>query len=209
MLSTPSGSPASPASSASFSAVSGVCSAGFSTTEQPAASAGASFQAAISSGKFQGSTSPTTPIGSLTIIATTLSAVGAILPKLLSISSAYHWKKVGTSLPISCRQSRMVLPLSMLSSTASSSACARTSEASFNSTALRSSGAARDQLPSAKDLRAAFTAASTSSAPQCATEPMSCPVAGLRFSKRAPDFASTKRPSMKASACIFRAAARP
>ena len=94
-LSTPGGTPASIASSASRSAVSGVCSAGFSTAEQPAASAGASFQAAISSGKFQGRTSPTTPTGSLTISATRLSAVGATLPKVLSISSAYHWKKVG------------------------------------------------------------------------------------------------------------------
>ncbi|ETJ85933.1 hypothetical protein D041_4166, partial [Vibrio parahaemolyticus EKP-008] len=32
----------------------GVCSAGFNTTQQPAASAGASFQAAMSIGKFQG-----------------------------------------------------------------------------------------------------------------------------------------------------------
>ena len=37
-----------------FIAVSGVNSAGFSTTVQPAANAGASFHAAISSGKFQG-----------------------------------------------------------------------------------------------------------------------------------------------------------
>ena len=40
--------------SASVSAVSGVVSAGLSTTVLPVASAGASFQAAISSGKFQG-----------------------------------------------------------------------------------------------------------------------------------------------------------
>jgi len=42
----------------------GVCSAGFSTMQLPAASAGASFQAAISSGKFQGMIWPTTPSGS-------------------------------------------------------------------------------------------------------------------------------------------------
>ena len=36
------------------SAVSGVCSAGFRTIVQPAASAGPSFHAAISSGKFHG-----------------------------------------------------------------------------------------------------------------------------------------------------------
>ena len=49
-LSVPSGNPASSASSPSRSAVSGVCSAGFRTIEQPAASAGATFQIAISSG---------------------------------------------------------------------------------------------------------------------------------------------------------------
>ena len=43
---------------------SGVCSAGLSTTQLPAASAGASFQAAISSGKFHGMICPTTPSGS-------------------------------------------------------------------------------------------------------------------------------------------------
>ena len=42
----------------------GVCSAGFSTAQLPAASAGASFHAAISSGTFQGIMRPTTPKGS-------------------------------------------------------------------------------------------------------------------------------------------------
>ncbi len=42
----------------------GVCSAGFSTTQLPAASAGASFHTAISSGKFHGMICATTPSGS-------------------------------------------------------------------------------------------------------------------------------------------------
>jgi hypothetical protein len=42
----------------------GVCSAGFSTTQLPAASAGASFHAAIRIGKFHGMICPTTPSGS-------------------------------------------------------------------------------------------------------------------------------------------------
>ena len=53
-FSTPAGMPASSASSPRRSAVSGVCSAGLSTTVQPAASAGETFHDAISSGKFQG-----------------------------------------------------------------------------------------------------------------------------------------------------------
>ncbi len=46
-----------------MAAVSGVVSAGFSTAVLPVASAGASFQAAISSGKFHGITCPATPSG--------------------------------------------------------------------------------------------------------------------------------------------------
>ena len=56
MFITPLGRPASRAISASASAVSGVYSAGFSTTVLPAASAGATFHASISSGKFHGMT---------------------------------------------------------------------------------------------------------------------------------------------------------
>ena len=60
-LSTPGGSPTSIASSANASAVSGVYRAGLITTVLPAASAGATFHANISSGKFHGITCPTTP----------------------------------------------------------------------------------------------------------------------------------------------------
>ena len=50
--------------------MSGVSSAGFSTTVLPAASAGASFHEAIASGKFHGVISPTTPSGSRNVMAT-------------------------------------------------------------------------------------------------------------------------------------------
>jgi len=49
--------------SANASAVSGVVSAGLSTTVFPHASAGAIFQASISSGKFHGITCAATPSG--------------------------------------------------------------------------------------------------------------------------------------------------
>jgi hypothetical protein len=64
---TPSGTPASAISCASSSAVSGVCSAGFNTAVLPVVSAGASFHAAISSGKFHGMIWPTTPTGSRSV----------------------------------------------------------------------------------------------------------------------------------------------
>src|SRR6185312_15455912 len=63
-LSTPLGNPASSANSPRRSAVNGVSSAGFNTTVQPAASAGAHFQVASKNGKFQAMTAPTTPMGS-------------------------------------------------------------------------------------------------------------------------------------------------
>ena len=53
---TSAGPPASRHSSSSRSAVSGDCSAGFSTTVQPAASAGAALRVTIAAGKFHGVT---------------------------------------------------------------------------------------------------------------------------------------------------------
>ena len=62
-FSTPAGN-RSPMTFISSSMETGVCSAGFRTIAFPAASAGASFQTAISSGKFHGMIWPTTPSGS-------------------------------------------------------------------------------------------------------------------------------------------------
>jgi len=67
ILTTPLGKPISSRSSPSRSADKGVSSATLSTTVQPVAKAGASFQAAMSSGKFQGMICPTTPTGSGTV----------------------------------------------------------------------------------------------------------------------------------------------
>ena len=67
-MNTSSGMPASRASSPSRMAVSGVTSAGFITTVQPAASAGAKPQPAIGMGKFHGTMMPTTPTGSLNVM---------------------------------------------------------------------------------------------------------------------------------------------
>src|SRR5207237_10523984 len=63
-LSTPFGTPARSASSASASAENGVCDAGFNTTVQPAAMAGPALRVIIASGKFHGVMQATTPIGS-------------------------------------------------------------------------------------------------------------------------------------------------
>ena len=63
-LTTPAGTPACSISSTSRSVLNGVCSAGLITTVLPVASAGASFQARIISGKFHGVISAQTPSGS-------------------------------------------------------------------------------------------------------------------------------------------------
>ncbi len=60
---TPGGTPASSASAAIARAVSGVCSAGFSTIVHPAARAGADLRVGIAAGKFQGVIPPVTPTG--------------------------------------------------------------------------------------------------------------------------------------------------
>jgi hypothetical protein len=62
-LSTPGGS-RSPTSSTTLRIDHGVCSAGLSTTQLPAARAGASFHTAMRIGKFHGMIWPTTPSGS-------------------------------------------------------------------------------------------------------------------------------------------------
>ena len=69
MLTTPGGKPACSISSASLSRPSGVSCGGFSTTVQPQASAGAIFHMPISSGKFHGTMAPTTPTGSMMVMA--------------------------------------------------------------------------------------------------------------------------------------------
>jgi hypothetical protein len=66
-LTTPGGKPASSNSSANSSVDADVNSDGFNTTVQPAASAGASFHAASSSGEFHGVIAATTPTGSLRV----------------------------------------------------------------------------------------------------------------------------------------------
>ena len=63
MFKTPGGNK-SPISSIKTKIDAGVCSAGFNTTQFHAANAGASFQVAIKSGKFQGIICATTPSGS-------------------------------------------------------------------------------------------------------------------------------------------------
>ena len=92
--------------------MSGVVSAGFSTTVFPQASAGAIFHASISSGKFHGMIWPATPSG----------RGSGPYPAHASLSAQPAWWKkwAATSGRSTSRVSRIGLPLSIDSSTASS-----------------------------------------------------------------------------------------
>ena len=79
-LSTPSGTPASWASFASHSAVSGVSSAGFKTDVFPNARAGATFHDAITNGKFHGMICAHTPTGSRSVYTNVSVPVGFVSP---------------------------------------------------------------------------------------------------------------------------------
>ena len=87
---TPSGRPASAASAASRMAVSGDFSLGLRMTLLPAASAGAIFHDAISSGKFHGTMAATTPTGSRVTSPSRAGSSGATSPLHLSTASAYQ-----------------------------------------------------------------------------------------------------------------------
>ena len=82
-LSTPAGMPASRASSPIRRAVIGERLAGLRMQVLPAARAGPSFQLAMSSGKFQGTIRPTTPIGSRRVRSRPGFETGIVWPKTL------------------------------------------------------------------------------------------------------------------------------
>src|SRR5262249_40168981 len=113
-------------------------------------------------------------------------------------ASAYqrmHWAESGMSMR---ELSRIGLPMSRVSSRASSSLWESIRSAKRIRTFLRSEGAILAQVPFSKAARAAATARSTSSLSPAATWLMTLPVAGLRFSKVLPEAAGTYLPLMKA-----------
>ncbi len=136
----------------------------------PAASAGPSFQQAISSGKFHGTMAATTPTGSRVTRPSSSGPVGATCRcRALSTASAHQRRQRAAEGMSIFRASRTGLPMSRLSSSASSSRCVSSSSAKRCSTALRRTGASRDQTPDSKVARASRTAASASASPQLAT----------------------------------------
>ena len=91
MFTTPGGNK-SPINSNKYKIEIGVDSAGFKTTQFPAAKAGANFQTAIKIGKFQGIICATTPIGSWIIIETVSLSNSLIEPSSARITEAKYLK---------------------------------------------------------------------------------------------------------------------
>src|SRR5262249_9825090 len=122
-------------------------------------------------------------------------------------ASAYqrmHWAESGMSMR---ELSRIGLPMSRVSSRASSSLWESIRSAKRIRTFLRSEGAILAHVPFSKAARAAATARSTSSLSPAATWLMTLPVAGLTLSKVLPEADGTYLPLMKAWLRYLRPAA--
>src|SRR3546814_9791021 len=105
-------------------------------------------------------------------------------------------------------ESPIGLPMSSVSSGASSVVCCSISSAQRSMTFLRPAGARRDQRPSSKAARAAFTARSTSSLSPAATWVSTLPSIGETQSKVLPEARSEEHTSelqslMRISYAVF------
>ena len=121
-LITPGGNPARVTSAAQNSTEHTACSAAFTTTVLPAASAAPTFAAINDKGAFRGITTPTTPNGSRHVKLKLVDATCTVSPWILSVAPAKKWNisaHAGTS-PIFV--SRITRPLSRVSICANISA---------------------------------------------------------------------------------------
>ena len=197
ILITPSGNPARLASSASASADKGVCSAGFSTQVQPAASPGDNLRVIIAFGKFHGVIAPNTPTGCFST-RNFLSGNGLsrTSPATRLASSANQSMKL-VPYKISPLASARGLPISAVSRVARSSACSRHKSFQRRRMAARSLA-----VVAAQPLRAASAASIAAvipSAPKSATSATMSPVDGFFTANRLSCGALTKAPLIKAS----------
>jgi hypothetical protein len=108
----------------------------------------------------------TTPTGSRVIKASELPGVGAISPYTLSIASPYQRMQFAASETSTTWLYLIGLPMSRVSSKASSSLFCIIRSANLSSTRLRCAGAWPAQRPLSKVRRATATAWSTSAASQ-------------------------------------------
>ena len=183
-LSTPGGIPASAAASAIIIASSGVHGCGFSTTVQPAASAGATFTTFSMKGKLNGVIAATTPIGSRKIAEPAMPAAwpdgGPFSTQSKECSTIAALDRNMPMEPAAWTKS-VRKPTEPVSATMSSrSSPARTSRISaiFTSAAARCAGFIHGHGPVSNALRAAVIAWTAVLVDPSGTEPTTSSVAG-------------------------------
>ena len=194
-LNTPGGIPASSASSAIRTAAIGVCSAGFITTELPAASAPAT-KPSVKVGPFHGVIRPTTPSGSRIAYTANSGGTAGIVP------STFDGQPAKYSIELTAASTTNVVyprsrPASRTSSSPNRSARSASRAASRRRRRSFSSGASRRQRPSSNAARAERTAASTSACEPAAATAICAPEAGSMTGIVAPSADGTAWPSMK------------
>ncbi len=152
----------------------GTRSAGLNTTQLPCASAGATFQAGMADGKFQGAMMPTTPSGSRVISTSTPGRTEEInSPERRSTSPAKNLNTLPAR-TTSPTPSARVLPSSRDSSWPSSSLRAMISRPAFSRMSARACVLNEDHAGNAA--RAAAIARSVWAASACAYSPMTSEV---------------------------------
>ena len=203
-FSHPAGNPASCSSSASRSAESGVCDAGFKTTGHPAASAGASLCATRLHGKLNGEIAPTIPIGLRTVKPSLPSpacadSIGIISPASLRASTAAN---------VYVDMAREASTRAVLIGLAASSEIVRATSSwrlpISPATLTRISARLWAGSGSANARAAASSARRVSAAPPLATRATTSPEYGERTSIHSP--VSTHSPSIRSTRCVAVAA---
>ena len=205
-FSHPAGSPASSSSSARRSAESGVADAGFSTTAQPAASAGATLCATRLSGKLNGEIAPTTPIGTRIVKASFPSpagdaSIGKVSPVSVRAATAAN-VYVDTARCASTRAAFIGLPASALIVRAASSCRSASRRATVSRIRARSWAGSGSCIARA----AASTARRASSVPPLAIRPTTSPEYGERTSVHSP--VSTRSPPISSAWSVTAVATR-
>ncbi len=180
MLSTPGGK-TSASSSPSRSTDALACSAGLTITVFPAASAYAALAEKVEMGEFHGMMQTATPYGSRRVSPSASGPSTTVSPLTASrhcpAASCHRYAIPGRS---RFSVSRRILPLSRVSSSASSWACRPNSSDTLRRTCALAAAGSADQAGKARV--AAATAASASAAPLAGIRAHGSPVAGLTVS---------------------------
>ena len=183
MFSTPSGTPASRASSPNSDADAGVCSDGFTTAALPQKIAGNAFQATFGSGVLKLMISAATPSGWRTVSTVRCGMLAVVVRPYERRPSPATNRPISTAASVSPSASSSGFPVSSATIADASSRRSRRRRASSRQTSPRATGVSSAHAGCAA--RAALTATSTSSRPERATRQRREPSAGRNLSSHA------------------------